>query len=72
MTARAAAAACSPPRALLGQTPGSALVALVFGITHGGENAVELGTKSAIAMAAAFAGIAMILSSLRVRQPQGV
>jgi DHA2 family multidrug resistance protein-like MFS transporter len=57
---------------LLGQTTGSALVALVFGITHGAVNAVELGTKSAIAMAAAFAAIAMILSSLRVRQPQVV
>ena len=57
---------------LLGQTTGSALVALVFGITHGATNAVELGTKSAIAMAAAFAGIAMVLSSLRVRQPQVV
>ena len=57
---------------LLGQTTGSALVALVFGITHGADNAVELGTKSAIAMAAAFAAIAMILSSLRVRQPQVV
>jgi MFS transporter, DHA2 family, multidrug resistance protein len=57
---------------LLGQTTGSALVALVFGITHGATNAVELGTRSAIAMAAAFAGIAMVLSSLRVRQPQVV
>ncbi len=57
---------------LLGQTTGSALVALVFGITHGADNAVELGTKSAIGMAAAFAAIAMVLSSLRVRQPQVV
>jgi DHA2 family multidrug resistance protein-like MFS transporter len=57
---------------LLGQTTGSALVALVFGITHGAGNAVELGTKSAIGMAAAFAAIAMVLSSLRVRQPQMV
>jgi DHA2 family multidrug resistance protein-like MFS transporter len=57
---------------LLGQTTGSALVALLFGITHGADNAVELGTKSAIGMAAAFAALAMVLSSLRVRQPQVV
>jgi DHA2 family multidrug resistance protein-like MFS transporter len=57
---------------LLGQTTGSALVALLFGITHGADNAVEFGTKSAIGMAAAFAAVAMVLSSLRVRQPQVV
>ena len=50
---------------LLGQTTGSALVALVFGLTHGGPDAIELGTKLAIGMAAAFAGIAMVLSTLR-------
>jgi DHA2 family multidrug resistance protein-like MFS transporter len=53
---------------LLGQTTGSALVALLFGVTHGGPDAVELGTKLAIGMAAAFSGIAMLLSSLRVRR----
>ena len=57
---------------LLGQTTGSALVALVFGITHGAEDALELGTRFSIGMAAAFAGTAMVLSSLRVRQPQPV
>jgi MFS transporter, DHA2 family, multidrug resistance protein len=57
---------------LLGQTTGSALVALVFGLTHGGPHAVELGTKIAIGMAASFAGIAMLLSTARVRQPQSV
>jgi DHA2 family multidrug resistance protein-like MFS transporter len=55
---------------LLGQTTGSALVALVLGLTHGGPDGVVLGTKLAIGMAAAFAAIAMVLSSLRVRQPQ--
>jgi DHA2 family multidrug resistance protein-like MFS transporter len=55
---------------LLGQTTGSALVALVLGLTHGGPGGVVLGTKLAIGMAAAFAAIAMVLSSLRVRQPQ--
>lgn len=53
---------------LLGQTTGSALVALVFGLTHG----IALGTKVSIAMAASFAGVAMVLSMLRVRQPQSV
>jgi MFS transporter, DHA2 family, multidrug resistance protein len=57
---------------LLGQTTGSALVALVFGLTNSGPGAVQLGTKLTIGMAAAFAAIAMVLSSLRVRQPQSV
>lgn len=55
---------------LLGQTTGSALVALLFGLTHDLENAVELGTKMSIGLAAGFAGLAMVLSSLRVRRPQ--
>ena len=54
---------------LLGQTTGSALVALVFGLSHGGEDAIELGTRLAIGMAAGFAALAMVLSLLRVRQP---
>jgi MFS transporter, DHA2 family, multidrug resistance protein len=57
---------------LLGQTTGSALVALVFGLTHGGPHSIALGTKFSIGMAASFAGIAMLLSMLRVRQPQSV
>jgi len=55
---------------LLGQTTGSALVALIFGVTHGGEDAIELGTKLAIGMAAGLAGLATVLSTLRLRQPQ--
>jgi DHA2 family multidrug resistance protein-like MFS transporter len=55
---------------LLGQTTGSALVALVFGLTRGGEDAIELGTRLAIGMAAGFAALAMVLSMLRVRRPQ--
>jgi DHA2 family multidrug resistance protein-like MFS transporter len=51
---------------LLGQTTGSALVALVFGVTHASEGAVELGTRVSLGMAAGFAGLAMVLSSLRV------
>src|ERR1700722_19917001 len=47
---------------LLGQTTGSALVALVFGLTHGGPHSIALGTKFCIGMAASFAGIAMLLS----------
>jgi MFS transporter, DHA2 family, multidrug resistance protein len=56
---------------LLGQTTGSALVALVFGVTHGGGDAIELGTRLAIGMAAGFAALAMVLSTLRLR-PQSV
>lgn len=48
---------------LLGQTTGSALVALVFGLTAG---SVGLGTQVSIGVAAAFAGVAMVLSSLRM------
>jgi DHA2 family multidrug resistance protein-like MFS transporter len=55
---------------LLGQTTGSALVALVFGLTRGGADAIELGTRLAIGMAAGFAALAMVLSMLRVRRPQ--
>ncbi len=55
---------------LLGQTTGSALVALVFGLSRGGGDAIELGTRLAIGMAAGFAALAMVLSMLRVRQPQ--
>jgi MFS transporter, DHA2 family, multidrug resistance protein len=55
---------------LLGQTTGSALVALVFGLSRGGGDAIELGTRLAIGMAAGFAALAMLLSLLRVRQPQ--
>ena len=55
---------------LFGQTTGSALVAVVFGLTHGGPGGVELGTQLAIGMAAAFAAVAMVLSSLRLRQAQ--
>jgi DHA2 family multidrug resistance protein-like MFS transporter len=55
---------------LLGQTTGSALVALLLGVTHDATNGVELGTKLSIGLAAGFAATAMILSTLRVRQPQ--
>ena len=52
---------------LLGQTTGSALVALIFGLTHGaGTETIALGTQVCIGVAAGFAGVAMVLSSLRV------
>jgi DHA2 family multidrug resistance protein-like MFS transporter len=54
---------------LLGQTTGSALVGVVFGLTHGGPDGVALGTRVAIGMAAGCAALAMVLSSLRVRVP---
>jgi len=51
---------------LLGQTTGSALVALIFGLTHGaGTETVAFGTQVCIGVAACFAGTAMVLSSLR-------
>jgi DHA2 family multidrug resistance protein-like MFS transporter len=52
---------------LVGQTTASALVAVVFGVTHGMENAVSVGTHASIAMAAGLAGLAMGLSWLRLR-----
>jgi DHA2 family multidrug resistance protein-like MFS transporter len=55
---------------LFGQTTGSALVALVFGLTHGAADAATLGTKAALAMAAAFAGLGMVMSVLRLREAQ--
>jgi DHA2 family multidrug resistance protein-like MFS transporter len=55
---------------LLGQTTGSALVALVFGLTHSGPHAFQLGTKLAIGMSATFAAVAMVLSLLRIHKPQ--
>ena len=52
---------------LLGQTSGSALVALVFGLTHGeGSDAVAWGTQVSIGLAAGFAALATVLSSLRM------
>lgn len=48
---------------LLGQTTGSALVALIFGLTAG---SVGLGTHLAIGVAAGFAVLATVLSSLRM------
>jgi len=55
---------------LVGQTTGSALVALLFGLTHGGAEGVTRGTTLSVGLAACFAAVAMVLSSLRLRQPQ--
>jgi DHA2 family multidrug resistance protein-like MFS transporter len=52
---------------LVGQTTASALVAVVFGLTHGMEDAVSVGTHASIAMAAGLAGLATGLSWLRLR-----
>ena len=51
---------------LVGQTTGSALVAVILGLTHGGPNSIVQATHIALGMAAAFAASAMILSWLRV------
>ena len=52
---------------LVGQTTGSALVAVVFGLTHSLEDAVTVATNLSIAMAAGFAGLGMVLSWMRLR-----
>jgi DHA2 family multidrug resistance protein-like MFS transporter len=57
---------------LVGQTTGSALVALLFGLTHGGGDGVTRGTTLSVGLAAGFAAVAMVMSSLRVRQPEQV
>lgn len=51
---------------LVGQTTGSALVAVVFGLTHHLPDAVTVATNGSIAMAAGFAGLGMILSWARL------
>jgi DHA2 family multidrug resistance protein-like MFS transporter len=56
---------------LLGQTTGSALVAVVFGLTHGADG-VAYGTHVTIGMAAGFSALAMVLSTLRIAQARGV
>jgi DHA2 family multidrug resistance protein-like MFS transporter len=54
---------------LVGQTTGSALVALLFGLSHGGGDGVTRGTTLSIGLAACFAAVAMVLSSFRVLRP---
>jgi MFS transporter, DHA2 family, multidrug resistance protein len=51
---------------LVGQTTGSALVAVVLGLTHGGPDSIVQATHIALGMAAVFAATAMGLSWLRV------
>ena len=52
---------------LVGQTTASALVAVVFGLTHDMPDAVTVATTASLIMAASFAGLGMILSWLRLR-----
>jgi DHA2 family multidrug resistance protein-like MFS transporter len=52
---------------LVGQTTGSALVALVFGLTQNDAGAIARGTHIAIGIAATAAASAMALSWMRVR-----
>ncbi len=65
---------------LVGQTTGSAIVAMVLGLTHQGPElgngaavtgAIVHATHIAIGIAAGVAGLAMVLSWLRVTQRQG-
>jgi MFS transporter, DHA2 family, multidrug resistance protein len=51
---------------LVGQTTGSALVAVVLGLTHGGPDSIVQATHVALGLAAVFAASAMGLSWLRV------
>jgi DHA2 family multidrug resistance protein-like MFS transporter len=51
---------------LVGQTTGSALVAVILGLTHGGSDSIVQATHIALGLAAAFAGLAMGLSWMRV------
>ena len=51
---------------LVGQTTGSALVAVVLGLTHGGGDPIAHASHIALGMAAVFAASAMGLSWLRV------
>jgi DHA2 family multidrug resistance protein-like MFS transporter len=51
---------------LVGQTTGSALVGVVFGLTHDAPNAVVLGTHVAIGVAAFFAALGTALSWARL------
>jgi DHA2 family multidrug resistance protein-like MFS transporter len=56
---------------LLGQTLGSALVALVFGLTNAtGSAGVARGAMAAVGLAAGFAAIGAVVSALRLRQVQ--
>jgi DHA2 family multidrug resistance protein-like MFS transporter len=51
---------------LIGQTVGSALVAVVLGLTHNAAQPVVLGTHIAIGLAACFAATGTVLSWLRL------
>ncbi len=51
---------------LVGQTTGSALVAVVLGLTHNSPDPVVLGTHVAIGLAAGFAAIGTVLSWARL------
>jgi MFS transporter, DHA2 family, multidrug resistance protein len=51
---------------LVGQTTGSALVAVVLGLTHNTAHPVALGTHVAIAVAAGFAALGTVLSWARL------
>ena len=52
---------------LVGQTTGSALVAVILGLTHDSPNAVAVGTHLSLTLAVGFAGLATVLSWLRLR-----
>ena len=51
---------------LVGQTTGTAMVALIFGLTHGQADSVILGTHTAIGLAAFLAALGTVLSWARL------
>jgi len=55
---------------LVGQTTGSALVALVFGLTHGTGQAMATASHICFSIAAGAAGLAMLASTLRLTRRQ--
>ncbi len=56
---------------LLGQTLGSAMVALVFGLTNAtGAIGITHGAMAAIGLAAGFAAVGAVVSAARLRQAQ--
>lgn len=54
---------------LVGQTTGTALVAVLFGLSHGLADAVTVGTRWSLWLAVGAAGLGAVLSTLRLRAP---
>ena len=55
---------------LTGQTIGGLIVALLLALTGGGIVGVERGARLSLLIGAGFAGVAMVVSFLRLRETQ--